>query len=642
MCRSRGDVAVPAVLVVVLGLPGLALAQGAQSDFARAVASLRMSMQGAYGDEGRDIVRRLDEVAAALGEWDRSIRAEEARLRPRMVAVAAEEGADLRVELGLLYLQRSRFAEALAELDAAARLAPARAAIHLLRGLTLDALERRDVAAAAYHEAWTLEPGDPVKAYLALRRSTPSGADLTRLTDTLVAAAREAVRAVRRRPGLAFFAVPFRADESDSAPVFSLARYADGFALHARGQYEEAIVRWREAIARDPLITDSASSVARMGEGLAAFRQGRLAEAITAIEQASRTLPASSEAHRILGTVLGLAGNRPGSIAEFEEAVRLRSDDERSWIALTRSAEGRLEAAAQAVPDSTQLHWRLAGRLLTLERNAEALDHYAQAARVGAISGQGQLHQMEAVVATMHLDAERTARALERRVRLNLNDASAHRDLAGVYAKQDRQVDALAELAIAAWLDPADPQTFVALGYSHLAARRDADAVDALQMAVRLAPDMREARYAFAQALTRVGRRDEGVQQLAEFERLRRDAAEQAKRHDALDAVKAEARRHSLAGQHRQAAQTWMKAVALEPALAQNYVEVADARIKAGQLEASIQYLVTAAELDGVADIHLRLSEVLGRLGRARESTLARETFERLQVEDFRRTVTIP
>jgi len=272
-----------------------------------------------------------------------------------------------------------------------------------------------------------------------------------------------------------------------------------------------------------------------------------------------------------------------------------------------------------------------------LGRNADALDQYAQAARLGAISRQGQVHHGEAILASLHLDLARTARAAERRVRANLNDAAAHRDLASVHAQQDRRDEAFAELAIAAWLDPDDALTFVALGHSDLADRRDADAVEALQLAVRLAPDLREARYALAQALTRVGRRDEGLVQLSEFERLRSESIEQGRREDAVAAVKAEARRQSLAGQHRQAAQTWMKAIVLEPEVGQNHVELAEALVKAGQLAASIQHFVKAAELHGVAEVHLRLSEVLGRLGRTRESALARETYERLQLEDFRR-----
>jgi tetratricopeptide (TPR) repeat protein len=617
----------------------------AQSEpFVRAVAGLRVAMQGAYGDEGPDLARRLDEVSAALAEWDRSIRQQEASLRPRLDAAAPGVAADLRSELGLLYLERSRFADALAEFDAAARLAPDRAAIRLLRAFALEALGRRDEASAAFRESWTLEPADPVKAYLALT-SAPAGPDLAPLIETLLLTTRETVRGVRRRPGVAFFDVPFRADEPAGAPVFALARYADGFSLYARGRYEDAIVRWRDAAFRDPLVSDSAAPTKRMAEGLAAFRQGRLAAAIAAIEAASTAVPASSEAHRVLGTLLGLAGNRLRSAEQLRAAVRLGPDDERSWVALARGADAAapadavrtLEAAVQAVPDSAELRWRLAGVLVTLERNSDALDQFAHAARLGAISGQGQVHQGEAILAATHQDVARTASAVERRVQANLNDAAAHRDLASAYVKQDRPAEAFAELVIAGWLDPQDPLTFVLLGHSHLAERRDADAVDAFQLAVRLDPDREEARYALAQALTRVGRREEGLQQLSEFEQLRRELVERGKRADAVSAVKEAARRQSGGGQHRQAAQTWLKAVALEPALAQNYVEVGEALVKAGQLDASIQYFVKAAELNGVAEVHLRLSEVLGRLGRTRESALARETYERLRLEDFRR-----
>jgi tetratricopeptide (TPR) repeat protein len=661
--------ALAAALVVALGLPCAAEAQ--HEPLVRAVAGLRAAMQGAYGDEGQDLVRRIDEVSGALAEWDRAIRQQEARIRPRLDAAAPGEGADLHSELGLLYIQRSRFADALAEFDAAARLTPERAALRQLRGLALDALGRSDEAGAAYREAWTLEPTDPVKAYLTLTRSaltgsTPTtttrpGADLAPYLDTLLIAARGVVRGVRRRTGVAFFDVPFRTDEPERAParapVFALSRYADGFALYARGRYDEAISRWQDAAARDPLVTDPALPTERMVEGIAALRQGRLAAAIAAIGAASTAVPSSSEAHRVLGTALGLSGNRLRSAEQFAAALRPRPDDERSWIALARQREAggpvaglagapvaaapadalpTLEAAIQAVPDSAELRWRLAELLVTLERNGDALDQFAHAGRLGAVSGQAQVHQAEAILASLHHDVARTASAVERRVRANLNDAAAHRDLASVYAKQDRRAEAFAELAIAAWLDPQDPLVFLALGHSHLAERRDADAVEAFQLAVALEPDLREARYALAQALTRVGRRDEGLQQLSEFERLRHESAERATRDDAIVAVKAEARRHTLSGRHRQAAQTWMKAVTLEPALAQNHLKVAEAMVQAGQLTGSLQHFVKAAELDGVAEVHLRLADVLGRLGRFRESALARQTYERLRLEDFR------
>ena len=76
--------------------------------------------------------------------------------------------------------------------------------------------------------------------------------------------------------------------------------------------------------------------------------------------------------------------------------------------------------------------------------------------------------------------------------------------------------------------------------------------------------------------------------------------------------------------------------IALEPDVAQNYLNLAEALVGAGLLAESLQYFVKTAEMDGVAEVHLRLAAVLGRLGRVKESALARETYERLRLEDFR------
>ena len=206
-----------------------------------------------------------------------------------------------------------------------------------------------------------------------------------------------------------------------------------------------------------------------------------------------------------------------------------------------------------------------------------------------------------------------------------------------MYTKQGRQDEAFAELAIAAWLDPDDPLTFVALGHSLMADRRDDDAVAALERAVTLQPDLREARYALAQALTRASRHDDARRHLSEFERQRAEARARERRDLDIDAAKGEAARKSAAGQHRQAVETWKKVIALQPDTAQNYLDLAEALVKAGALEESLQYFVKTAEMDGVAEVHLRLADVLARLGRARESALARETYERLRLEDFRR-----
>jgi tetratricopeptide (TPR) repeat protein len=367
---------------------------------------------------------------------------------------------------------------------------------------------------------------------------------------------------------------------------------------------------------------------------------------VAALDMAVKAAPGSSEAHRMLGTVAALAGDTAKSVDHLEAALRIRPDDERSWIALARAradigaiaeASRTLEAAIAAIPGSGGLRWRHARLLVKLDRNADALEEYSEAQRLAALSGQALVYQSVAALASVHLDVARMSDATNLRVRVNLNDAEAHRELASVYTKQGREDEAFAELAIATWLDPEDALTLVALGQNHMAAHRDLDAIEALERAVALAPNLRDARYALAQALTRAGRRADAQRQLSEFERLRAETIAHDRRQMDIAALKGTAVRQSAQGQHRQSVETWKKVIGLEPAVAQNYRDLAETLVKAGALEESLQYFVKTAELDGVADVHGRLADVLARLGRSRESAVARETYERLRLEDFRR-----
>jgi tetratricopeptide (TPR) repeat protein len=503
-----------------------------------------------------------------------------------------------------------------------------------------------DRAAASFRQAWTLDPGDPVAAYLAIARSAIDGADLIRARDTLLRSVQGVIRGARSRPPLPFPHQAVSMNESGGAPLFPLARYADGFAIAMRGRIDEAVASLREAAGSDPLIVDPASQSEGMRQAADSLRRGSLRDAVAALEKVVNASPNSSEAHRMLATAAAIAGDSRTSVEHFEAALRIRPDEERSWIALANNhidagalidAARTLEKAVAAIPDSGGLRWRLGGLLVKIDRNGDALEQYREAERLMPPSGRAQVHQAVATLALMQLDAAGAAAAVDRRAREDLNDAPAHRDLASVYTKQGRQDEAFAELAIAAWLDPDDPLTFVALGHSLMADRRDEDAVGAFERAVTLQPDLREARYGLAQALTRASRRADAERHLLEFERQRAEAVARERRAIDIDAAKGEAAMKSAAGQHVQAVETWKKVIALEPDVAQNYLDLAEALVKAGRLTESLQYFVKTADMDGVAEVHLRLAEVLARLGRAMESALARETYESLRLEDFRR-----
>ena len=655
MCRSRGNwrrasaTAVHTALLMIvlsialLGLPADAAAQSER--VFRTLASLNVALEGSYGDEAADVGRLLDDLSQALAEWDRSSRETEVRLRAQLER-SPQEAAAAREALGFLYLERSRFADAIAEFQGASTLAPTLASPHLLRGFALDSMGSSADAGTAFRRAWTLDPDNPVAAYMATARSSLDEMDRNRVRDTLLRIAQGATRDAGPRARSPFVHPAAPADDASGEPVFPLARYANAFSLAMRGQIDQAVLEVRKAAANDPLMIEQASRPEGMRQAAAALRSGRLSTALAALEMAVTAAPGSSEAHRMLGSVAAIAGDTAKSVDHLETAVRIRPDDERSWIALARTradagatsdAARTLEAAIAAIPDSGGLRWRYARLLMKVDRNADALDQYSEAQRRVAISGRALLHQSVAALATLQQDLGRTSDAINLRLRVDLNDGEAHRDLASVYTKQGRQDDAFAELAVATWLDPEEAFTLVALGQSHMAAHRDLDAIEALERAVALAPNLREARYALAQALTRAGRRADAQRQLTEFDRLRAEAIARDRRQMDIAAIKATAMRQSAQGQHRQSAETWKKVIALEPDVAQNYRDLAEVLVKAGALEESLQYFVKTAELDGVADVHGRLADVLARLGRTRESALARDTYERLRLEDFRR-----
>jgi tetratricopeptide (TPR) repeat protein len=643
------------LMVGLFALPRHSAAQGAAQEAAeaaahgavvRALMDLRTVLDGTYGDEGEDVARRLADVAAAAANWDRSIREAELRSRPRIEGANPDDAALAHETLGSMYLGRGRFGDAVTQFDAASSLAPPRSSLQRSRAFALDATGNPDRAAAAFRQAFTLDPDDPVTAYLAIARTEIDGADLARARDTLLHAVQGVLRGARSRSPLPFPRPALAMNESGGAPLFPLARYADGFALAMRGQIDEAVTRLREAAASDPLLIDPTSHTEGMRQAAEALRRGSLRAAVASLEKVVAASPRSSEARRMLATAAAIAGNTRMSVAHFEAALRIRPDDERSWIALANSqidagalneAARTLEKAIAAIPGSGGLRWRLGGLLVKIDRNGDALEQYREAERLMPLSGRAQVHQAVATLTLAQLDAAGTAAAVDRRAREDLNDAPAHRDLASVYAKQGRQDEAFAELAIAAWLDPDDPLTFVMLGHSLMADHHDEDAVAALEHAVSLQPDLREARYALAQALTRASRRADAQRHLLEFERQRSDAVARERRAIDTAALKGEAALKSAAGQHRQAIETWERVIALEPDVAQNYLDLAEALVKAGRLADSLQYFVKTAELNGVAEVHLRLSDVLARLGRAKESALARETYERLRLEDFRR-----
>jgi tetratricopeptide (TPR) repeat protein len=541
-------------LAVLLLLPATAAAQ--KGAFIEALIEFDSALSGAYGDEGPRVEAALDRMAVALEAWNTESRAAEAALR------AASNSSTL----ARFFLNEGRPSAALEAVEAAIRLEPERAGLHMLRGVLLGAAGRDRDALASFERAWALDPDDLVNAYLladgiSTRPSEPperqlasllaafgpappspgSGRDATR-----PASAGQAVRppagppqrpsggaSTRRAP---FIQVGLIDDSASEVPRFSRAAYADGVAALANGRYVEAIGLFRAAAAGDPLVADRVARSGRAAEGVAALRQGLVADAVSDLEAAAAAAPSSSEARRLLGVAHAAAGNVDASLKGLAEAIRLAPGDERAHVAMGRvlTEAGRIQEAERVLLDTLHLlpasgraRWALADLYELTGRRADAIDQLEQAATLSMIAGKAALLWRLVNLAHQVLDEERFVSVLTRRTRLMRNDPFAHRSLGLAYHRAGRDVEALVELLVSSYLGHEDALTAAVMGRIHLNAGRLTMAETVLRRAVAMAPDSAEARYALARTLLRAGKEEEGQQQLAEFQRLQETVLEQ-------------------------------------------------------------------------------------------------------------------
>lgn len=529
--------------VILMMLPP-APADAQKDPFIDAFIEFHSEISGTYGDEGSRAVAALDRMAAALDAWNAERRTAEAALR------AAPGYAPS--TLALFLVEAGRMAEALSAIESALQEEAPRAGIHMLRGILLDALGRGAESVRAFATAWQLDPDDPFTAYLLADRSGAGQAapELERQIASLYAASRRG-GAMPRAP---FIQPALIDDRAADTPRFTPAAYVEAFALFAQGRYEDAIVRFRALLSRDPLVTDPIGRSDRVVRGVAALRNGQVTEAIAHLEAVVSQRPSSAEAHRILGGAHAAAGHVAASVEHLTAAIRLANADERARVALARvlidagridEAERSLLETIEVLPASGRARWALADLYVRAGRGADAIAQLEGAAASLVPAGRSALLWRLADVAYQVHEHERVVSALVRRTRLIPNDARAHRSLGLACIRAGRDGQALIELLTASLLGVEDAEMLTAMGRIHLNAGR-ADAAEAVaRRAALLDARSAEARYVLGRALMQLARPVEAQQELAEFKKLRATQLDDYRRKLELDLQQ---RRSDLAG----------------------------------------------------------------------------------------------
>jgi len=635
---------VVSLLVAALAVPSTAAAQ--RDGFLAAWVDFYQTMRGAYGDEGPQLAAQLEKMTTALAAWDREISDAESQLQPRLKGADVQTALQVHAILASLYLDRSRFDDALREFEAAIGIDSTRAAFHRYKGLIYQATARPAEAADAFRSAWRLDPMDPQNAYrlIVYRSDSTTRQEVEQALATFAAIEAELIRLARPRSTLTFRTTQAIDDNAGGAMGFVAPAYARGFSLLQRGRYDEGLVALRAAVAADPLVADAASRSEPMAQGTAALRRGLVDTAIERLEAAVARAADSSEAHRLLGTAYGISGDVTSGVRHLRDAVRLNPRDERAWIALASSlgdtggrtdAATALRAAIGALPDSGALRWQL--RSVSRERIDESdLDLLAVADSLVLFAGKGALLGQLAGMAQGHLDYERAVTLHELRVALTPNDAAAHQALGLAYVEQGREDTGYAELVTALLLDPLDAGTLTALGQLHLAAGRTPQALAALERGHALDAGNSQALNALGNALIRAGRTEQGQQRLEEsVRRQAQDVEDQrSRRTAAMLTVQAEV--HMSRGEYDAALDAWKQAITIRRDSVGS-LQVADALIKAGRLEEATAVLQAAIPLNARPETHRRLAEVYAALGRLEDSARERQAYTRQRLEELRR-----
>jgi tetratricopeptide (TPR) repeat protein len=242
----------------------------------------------------------------------------------------------------------------------------------------------------------------------------------------------------------------------DAADNRAVTEHNLGSALQSEGRLDEAIARYRKAIA---IKSDYVPSYSNLGAALLA--RGDLTGAIASYQSALSIDPEFSDAHFNLGNALLRAGDAAGAIAHFRRALSSSPDsvDARTnlGIALTSTGQiddaiGELEIAHRAAPTSAVVERALGEALSERGRKGEAADHLRRA--VALAPDDGQAHY---ALGRFLLETRQEAEAInELRAALALpgTPADIHNDLGIALASTGHLDEALVEFQQAVKLQP--------------------------------------------------------------------------------------------------------------------------------------------------------------------------------------------
>jgi tetratricopeptide (TPR) repeat protein len=584
--------------------------------FVDALQQFVRAQAGTFGDEGIALQASLAAMQQALTRWDDAIAAFQ-------VQASRTRDAESSIALATVFLDRHRIDDALRALAAAEQADDNRPDLYAMRALAYDVSNRPDEAVRALRRATALDARDPITSYLLVQHLT----QLNRSDDA--ESARRALQRSLAAPRRAAFArIDLLSQRPGTAPIFPQARYASGFAALDSGDYGAALARFADAIASDPLLTGSPDDRSRIADAAAALRSGRIDAALQLLQTAETTSPDSAEIHRLFGVAYWVDEQSGKSIEHLRAAIRLAPTDERARVLLSdvladdrrlAEAERELRLAADAGIRSGQVVYRLAQLYQRQSQLPQAAQAFADSERFGPIVGRDYFYQAWGSLLVNQADFDGAVTMYLKRVDVSANSAEAHRQLGDIYFLQGRHDEALTEFLVATWLDPQDAKAHAAAGQSYVRLSKWPEAVAALQRALALDGSLREARYALGTVLMRTGKSEDAKRELDLFARQQAEAEAAGQREFRLDALRRQAAKEALAGDHVQALAHYREVVDIDPG-PRSQRDVGIALLRAKRFTEAIEPLRNAQQAEETAEGFVYLIDAFTAAGNAAEA----------------------
>lgn len=326
-----------------------------------------------------------------------------------------------------------------------------------------------------------------------------------------------------------------------ASAVLSVAAVLLGAATSSRNAlYASEAAMWADVRHKRPNSVRAAKNY-----GTALLAEGRLTEAMEALQEAVRVAPESPDIRNGLGLALAAHGRMDESIAMFREAIRLRPAHVRALVNLGNAlyGKGNLVEAAALCRRALQLHPENTGARLTLGnvflrggQSENAVAEYRLIVEIDPLHAAAWRNLGTALLSLGRM--EEGVEAAGRAVESDPTSAKSHNSLGIALAAQGKLDESAGAFRRALEIDPTDAVTHYNLGKCLLSGRKLEEAVAAYTQAVTLQPAHFDAHYELGVALSLQGNVAEAIEHYEKTLRLRPDHPEALR---ALAAARAKA-----------------------------------------------------------------------------------------------------